>query len=58
MDAILKFDPGQYSERTLRLILAKAEELKVTPAEAAAHLIDQVAAKEERLAERRNEGAA
>lgn len=45
MTATLGFDPSQYSEPVLRLILAKAEEWQCTPAEALARLLDQLAAK-------------
>lgn len=43
MEAELHFDPTKYSETALRLILKVAEELKVTPAEAVAHLLDELA---------------
>lgn len=45
MNATLEFDPTKYSERTLRLILAKAEQWKCTPAEAMTRLLDELAAK-------------
>jgi len=43
MEATLEFDPAAYSERSLRLILAKAQEWKVTPAEAVSRLLDELA---------------
>lgn len=45
MTTTLEFDPSQYSEPVLRLILAKAEEWQVPPAEALTRLLDQIAAK-------------
>lgn len=45
MNATLEFDPKKYSERTLRLILAKAEEWQCPPAEAMTRLLDELAAK-------------
>jgi hypothetical protein len=45
MNASLEFDPTRYSEPTLRLIMLRAQEWKVTPAEAVSRLLDQVAAK-------------
>lgn len=46
MNATLHFDPTIYTERTLQLILAKAQEWNCSPAEAVARLLDQVAAKQ------------
>lgn len=43
MDATLNFDPSRYTEAALRLILAKAEQWQVPPAEAVARLLDQLA---------------
>ena len=43
MAAILHFDPKQYSERALRLIMAKSQEWKCTPAKAVERLLDQLA---------------
>lgn len=43
MQTILKFDPTQYPERVLRLIMKKAEEWKCTPSEAIAKLFDKLA---------------
>lgn len=43
MDATLEFDPSGYSEAAVKLILRKAEEWKVTPAEAVARLLDEAA---------------
>jgi hypothetical protein len=43
MQATLEFNPDAYSERSLRLILAKAQEWQVTPAEAVARLLDELA---------------
>ena len=45
MNATLEFDPDQYSERSLKLILAKAQEWQVSPAEAVAKLLDELAKK-------------
>lgn len=45
MTASLQFDPTQYSERTLQLILAKAQEWSCSPAEAVARLLDQLASR-------------
>lgn len=45
MNATLKFDPSNYSEKALRLIMLKAEEWQVTPAEAVSRLLDVLAAK-------------
>ena len=50
MDANLIFDSTRFSERTLLLILKKAEEWKITPAEAVAKLLDVLAEKDERRA--------
>jgi hypothetical protein len=43
MEATLEFNPDAYSERSLRLILAKAQEWQVTPAEAVSRLLDELA---------------
>jgi hypothetical protein len=43
MNATLEFDPNAYSERSLKLILLKAQEWKCTPAEAVARLLDVLA---------------
>jgi hypothetical protein len=43
MNAIIQFDPRNYKPTTLRLILAKVQEWKCSPAEAAARLLDQLA---------------
>ena len=43
MNATLEFDPNAYSERSLKLILLKAQEFKCTPAEAVARLLDVLA---------------
>jgi hypothetical protein len=43
MTATLEFNPDSYSERSLKLILAKAQEWKCTPAEAVAKLMDELA---------------
>lgn len=45
MTANLEFDPAQYSEPVLRLILAKVQEWKCTPEEALARLLDEMAAR-------------
>lgn len=45
MKATLEFNPAGYSERSLRLILAKAQEWQCPPAEAVTRLMDQLAAK-------------
>jgi len=42
MKAILEFDPAQYSERSLHLILAKAGEWDCSPSEAVTRLLDQL----------------
>lgn len=43
MNATLEFNPDAYSERSLRLILAKAQEWQCTPAEAVSRLLDELA---------------
>lgn len=43
MNATLEFDPAAYSENSLRLILAKAQEWQCTPAEAVSRLMDELA---------------
>lgn len=43
MNATLEFHPEAYSERSLRLILAKAQEWQCTPAEAVSRLLDELA---------------
>jgi hypothetical protein len=43
MEVSLEFNPDAYSERSLRLILAKAQEWQVTPAEAVSRLLDELA---------------
>jgi hypothetical protein len=45
MNATLEFNPTQYTEAVLRLILAKASEWKCTPEEALTRLLDQLAAR-------------
>jgi len=50
MKATLEFDPADYSERSLRLILAKAQEWQVPPAEAVIRLLDELAGHEEKRA--------
>jgi hypothetical protein len=50
MEATLEFNPDAYSERSLRLILAKAQEWQVTPAEAVARLLDELAARSRKQA--------
>jgi hypothetical protein len=45
MNATLQFDPDLYTPRTLKLILAKAQEWGCSPAEAVARLLDQLAAR-------------
>lgn len=43
MNATLEFNPDNYSERSLKLILAKAQEWQCTPAEAVSRLLDELA---------------
>jgi predicted TPR repeat methyltransferase len=43
MQATLQIHPDEISERSLRLILAKAQEWNVPPAEAIKRLLDQLA---------------
>jgi hypothetical protein len=43
MNATLEFNPDAYSERSLKLILAKAQEWQCTPAEAVSRLLDELA---------------
>lgn len=50
MKATLEFDPADYSERSLRLILAKAEEWQVPPALAVVRMLDELAGREEKKA--------
>ena len=45
MQARLQFTPTAYSERTLRLILSRAQEWQCPPAEAVMRLLDELAAK-------------
>lgn len=45
MEATIQIDPVKYSERSLRLILAKAEEWKCTPGEALVRLLDSLASR-------------
>ena len=45
MEATLEFDPAAYSERSLRLILARAQEWQCPPAEAVGRLLDELAAR-------------
>lgn len=46
MEATLEFNPALYSERSLRLILARAQEWKCTPAEAVSKILDEAASKQ------------
>lgn len=48
MEATLEFNPAAYSERSLRLILARAQEWQCPPAEAVGRLLDELAAKQKR----------
>ena len=48
MEATLEFNPAAYSERSLRLILARAQEWQCPPAEAVGRLLDELAAKQRR----------
>jgi hypothetical protein len=50
MNATLEFNPDNYSERSLRLILAKAQEWQCTPAEAVSRLLDELAKRTTRRA--------
>lgn len=50
MNATIEFNPDQYSERSLKLILAKAQEWNCTPAEAVSRLLDEVAKRREKRA--------
>jgi len=50
MNATIEFPANQYSERTLRLILAKAQEWQCTPQEAVSRLMDQLAERSEKKA--------
>lgn len=50
MTATLTFDPDAYTERSLKLIMRKAQEWGCTPAEAVARLLDEVAKRRERRA--------
>ena len=43
MQTTIEFKPECYSERSLRLILAKAQEWQCTPAEAVSKLLDELA---------------
>ena len=43
MAATLQFDPNQYNERTLKLIMRKTQEWQCTPGEAVAKLLDLIA---------------
>jgi hypothetical protein len=43
METIIRFDPTQYPERILRLIMKKAEDWKCFPSEALTRLFDQLA---------------
>jgi hypothetical protein len=43
METIIRFDPTQYPERILRLIMKKAEDWKCSPSEALAKLFDELA---------------
>lgn len=54
----LEFDPANYTERALRLIMANAEKWQVTPGEAVARLMDQLARRTlKRLEARMAEGS-
>jgi hypothetical protein len=60
MEATLEFTPTAYSERTLRLILSRAQEWQCPPAEAVMRLLDELAAKsqkKDRAAEQPSEAA-
>jgi hypothetical protein len=48
MEATLEFNPAAYSERSLRLILARAQEWQCPPAEAVGRLLDELAARQRR----------
>jgi len=43
MKTILEFDPRRFSREALQLILAKAQEWEVPPAEAVSRLMDEMA---------------
>lgn len=43
MNASLEFNPDLYTERTLKLILAKAQEWQCTPQAAVTRLLDELA---------------
>lgn len=48
MQATLEFNPSAYSERSLRLILSRAQEWQCPPAEAVGRLLDELAARHRR----------
>ncbi len=50
MDTKLEFRPDDYSDRSLRLILAKAQEWECPPQEAVVRLLDELAKRAERRA--------
>jgi hypothetical protein len=43
MSVALEIDPGKFSQRSLRLILSKAQEWECLPGEAIARLLDRLA---------------
>jgi len=43
MKATLEIDPSKYSDLAIKLILKKAREWGITPAEAVARLLDELA---------------
>ena len=45
MNATLEFNPANYSERVLRLIMAKAEQWGCPPGEAVTRLLENAAAR-------------
>jgi len=51
MTPTIEFDPAAFSERSLRLILAKAHEWGCEPAEAVSRLIDAIVAADAKKAE-------
>lgn len=57
MEATLKFNPADYSERSLRLILARAQEWQCPPAEAVGRLLDELAKRSMARAEGRQAAA-
>jgi hypothetical protein len=57
MEATLEFNPAAYSERSLRLILARAQEWQCPPAEAVVRLLDELAARSKRKRDESDEAA-